>query len=131
MTSWRRRASSDRSCASPSISQLALAKWSEGDGHGQDATVELFEQAERSEEVIIARGKTPVARLVPYAGEQSKRRFGSMKGARHDRAGVLGAAARREAMVRASIALAGSKACPAPSFREPIDTNVPILRRTG
>jgi len=40
----------------------------------------LVEQAERGEEVIIARGKTPVARLVPYAAKQPKRGFGSMKG---------------------------------------------------
>ena len=40
----------------------------------------LIEQAERGEEVIIARGKTPVARLVPYGREQPKRGFGSMKG---------------------------------------------------
>jgi prevent-host-death family protein len=40
----------------------------------------LLEQVERGEEVIIARGKTPVARLVPYAQEQPKRGFGSMKG---------------------------------------------------
>ena len=40
----------------------------------------LLEQVERGEEVIIARGKTPVARLVPYAREQPKRGFGSMKG---------------------------------------------------
>jgi len=40
----------------------------------------LVEQAERGEEVIIARGKKPVARLVPYQAEQPKRGFGSMKG---------------------------------------------------
>ena len=40
----------------------------------------LIEQVERGEEVVIARGKTPVVRLVPYAQEQSKRGFGSMKG---------------------------------------------------
>ena len=40
----------------------------------------LIEQAEMGEEVIIARGKKPLARLVPYAPEQPKRRFGSMKG---------------------------------------------------
>jgi prevent-host-death family protein len=40
----------------------------------------LLEQVERGEEVIIARGKTPIARLVPYAREQPKRGFGSMKG---------------------------------------------------
>jgi prevent-host-death family protein len=41
---------------------------------------QLIAQAERGEEVIIARGRTPVARLVPYAPEQRKRGFGSMKG---------------------------------------------------
>jgi prevent-host-death family protein len=40
----------------------------------------LIEQAQRGEEVIIARGKEPVARLVAYAPEQRKRGFGSMKG---------------------------------------------------
>jgi prevent-host-death family protein len=30
----------------------------------------LIEQAERSEEVIITRGKEPVARLVPYLRER-------------------------------------------------------------
>jgi prevent-host-death family protein len=40
----------------------------------------LIEQVERGEEVIIARGKDPVARLVPYAQERPKRGFGSMKG---------------------------------------------------
>ena len=40
----------------------------------------LIEQAERGEEIIIARGKKPVARLIPYQSEQPKRGFGSMKG---------------------------------------------------
>lgn len=40
----------------------------------------LIRQVEQGEEVIIARGKTPVARLVPCATEQPKRGFGSMKG---------------------------------------------------
>jgi prevent-host-death family protein len=40
----------------------------------------LIEQALRGEEIVIARGKEPVARLVPYAREQPKRGFGSMKG---------------------------------------------------
>jgi prevent-host-death family protein len=52
----------------------------------------LIALAERGEEVIIARGRTPVARIVPYAPEQPKRGFGSMKG-RHDRPGVLETAA--------------------------------------
>ncbi len=40
----------------------------------------LIEQALRGEEVVIARGKHPVVRLVPYADDQPKRGFGSMKG---------------------------------------------------
>jgi prevent-host-death family protein len=40
----------------------------------------LIEQVERGEEVVIARGKEPVARLVPYSREQPKRGFGSLKG---------------------------------------------------
>jgi prevent-host-death family protein len=40
----------------------------------------LIEQALRGEEVVIARGKDPVARLVPYERKQPKRGFGSMKG---------------------------------------------------
>jgi antitoxin (DNA-binding transcriptional repressor) of toxin-antitoxin stability system len=40
----------------------------------------LIAQAGRGEEVIIARGKTPVARLVPSRRKPPKRGFGSMKG---------------------------------------------------
>ena len=40
----------------------------------------LIERAEAGEEVIIARGKTPVARLVPIARPKVERRFGAMKG---------------------------------------------------
>ena len=40
----------------------------------------LIEQAGRGEEVIIMRGRTPVARLLPYSPEQPKRGFGSMRG---------------------------------------------------
>jgi prevent-host-death family protein len=40
----------------------------------------LIEQALRGEEVVIARGKQPVVRLVPYADDQPKRGFGSLKG---------------------------------------------------
>lgn len=40
----------------------------------------LIERVERGEEVVIARGKIPVARLVPYRREQPQRGFGSMKG---------------------------------------------------
>jgi prevent-host-death family protein len=38
----------------------------------------LIERAEAGEEVVIARGKVPVARLVPLV--HGKRRFGAMKG---------------------------------------------------
>jgi prevent-host-death family protein len=40
----------------------------------------LIAQVERGEEVTISRGKTPVARLVPYRRKPPKRGFGSMKG---------------------------------------------------
>ncbi len=41
---------------------------------------ELIERAEAGEEVIIARGKTPIVRLVPIEAPRSKRQFGAMKG---------------------------------------------------
>ena len=40
----------------------------------------LIERAEAGEEVVIARGKTPVVRLVPVAAPRVDRRFGAMKG---------------------------------------------------
>ena len=40
----------------------------------------LIEKVEAGEEVIIARGKRPVARLVPVAERKPKRRFGAMRG---------------------------------------------------
>lgn len=40
----------------------------------------LIEQAERGEEVIIARAGKPVARLVPYQANKSTRRGGQWKG---------------------------------------------------
>lgn len=40
----------------------------------------LIERAEAGEEVVIARGKTPVVRLVPLATPTVERRFGAMKG---------------------------------------------------
>ncbi len=40
----------------------------------------LIKQACAGEEIIIARGKEPVARLVPVAGARPKRKFGSLKG---------------------------------------------------
>jgi len=40
----------------------------------------LIERACAGEEVVIARGKTPVVKLVPVASDVPRRRFGSMKG---------------------------------------------------
>ena len=40
----------------------------------------LVERACAGEEVIIARGKTPVARLVPLEATAPCRRFGAMRG---------------------------------------------------
>lgn len=40
----------------------------------------LIERAERGEEVIIARGSTPVARLTRLQAPRPARRFGAMRG---------------------------------------------------
>jgi prevent-host-death family protein len=40
----------------------------------------LIELAERGEEVVIARGSEPVARLVRLEAKKPARRFGAMKG---------------------------------------------------
>ncbi len=40
----------------------------------------LLKAAEAGEEVVITRGRTPVARLVPIADPVPKRKFGAMKG---------------------------------------------------
>jgi prevent-host-death family protein len=40
----------------------------------------LIERARAGEEVIIARGKTPVVRLVPVSAPKPRRRFGAMRG---------------------------------------------------
>ena len=41
---------------------------------------ELLDRVAKGEEVVITRHDKPVARLVPYGGEQPKRGFGSMRG---------------------------------------------------
>ena len=41
---------------------------------------QLIEKACDGEEIIIARGDTPVVRLVPIAGQAGKRRPGVLKG---------------------------------------------------
>ena len=40
----------------------------------------LIESAERGEDVVIARGSTPVVRLVRIEAQKPARRFGAMKG---------------------------------------------------
>ena len=40
----------------------------------------LIAQAERGEDVVISRGKTPVARLLPIAAAHRRRRPGSLRG---------------------------------------------------
>jgi prevent-host-death family protein len=40
----------------------------------------LLARVEAGEEIILARGKTPIARVVPIRPEPAKRRFGSMRG---------------------------------------------------
>lgn len=40
----------------------------------------LIERAEAGEDVVIARGRTPVVRLVPVHARKVVRRFGAMRG---------------------------------------------------
>jgi antitoxin (DNA-binding transcriptional repressor) of toxin-antitoxin stability system len=40
----------------------------------------LVQQAEKGEEVVIARGSTPVVRLTRLKPDRPKRRFGAMRG---------------------------------------------------
>jgi len=40
----------------------------------------LIEQARAGDEVVIARGKTPVVRLVPVDAAKPQRKFGAMRG---------------------------------------------------
>jgi prevent-host-death family protein len=40
----------------------------------------LVARVEAGEEIVIARGKTPVARLTPIRSSRALRRFGAMKG---------------------------------------------------
>ncbi len=41
---------------------------------------QLIARAEAGEEIGLARGEKPVARLVPFRAPQSKRRFGALRG---------------------------------------------------
>lgn len=40
----------------------------------------LLERAEAGDEVVIARGKTPIVRLTPVSSTPPRRRFGAMRG---------------------------------------------------
>lgn len=41
---------------------------------------QLLARVEAGEEIVLARGKDPVAKLVPYRAPQGGRRFGAMRG---------------------------------------------------
>jgi prevent-host-death family protein len=41
---------------------------------------QILARVEAGEEIILARGKTPIARLVPFRPPPSKRRFGALRG---------------------------------------------------
>ena len=41
---------------------------------------QLIARVEAGEEIILARGKTPVARLAPLGPQATKRRFGALRG---------------------------------------------------
>lgn len=41
---------------------------------------QLLARVEAGEEIVLARGKTPVAKLTPYTPPVQKRRFGRLKG---------------------------------------------------
>ncbi len=41
---------------------------------------QLLARVEAGEEIILARGKTPIAKLVPFQPRPIKRQFGAMRG---------------------------------------------------
>ncbi len=41
---------------------------------------QLLARVEAGEEIILARGKTPIAKLVPFQAPATKRRFGALRG---------------------------------------------------
>ena len=41
---------------------------------------QILARVEAGEEIILARGKTPIARLVPFRPLSTKRRFGALRG---------------------------------------------------
>lgn len=41
---------------------------------------QLLARVEAGEEIVLARGKSPIAKLVPFRPAASKRRFGALRG---------------------------------------------------
>jgi len=41
---------------------------------------QLLARVEAGEEIVLARGKQPIARLVPYRPAAAKRKFGALRG---------------------------------------------------
>ncbi len=41
---------------------------------------QLLARVEAGEEIVLARGKEPIAKLVPFRAKPAKRRFGALKG---------------------------------------------------
>jgi len=41
---------------------------------------QLLARVESGEEIVLARGKNPIAKLVPFQPTPSKRRFGALRG---------------------------------------------------
>ncbi len=41
---------------------------------------QLLAQVEAGEEIVLARGKVPIARIVPYRPVEPKRQFGALRG---------------------------------------------------
>jgi prevent-host-death family protein len=41
---------------------------------------QLLARVEAGEEIIVARGKRPIAKLVPFGAAPAKRQFGAMRG---------------------------------------------------
>lgn len=42
---------------------------------------QLLARVEAGEEIVLARGKDPIAKLVPFQASQGGRRFGALRGA--------------------------------------------------
>ena len=85
---WRvTGAASHRECRDqgrPLLSQGELANLAPVKVHSIHAAKthlsRLIERAEAGDEVVIARGKTPVVRLTPVKANAPRRRFGAMRG---------------------------------------------------